>query len=60
MQQVLLGAFIQLGIHMVDTVPEGIRVKIRGGHNILYTISPSSLSTGTHSSSSSSRNSTMV
>ena len=49
MQQVLLGAFIQLGLHMVDTVPEGIRVKIRGGHNILYT--PSSLSTGAHSSS---------
>ena len=36
MQQVLLGAFIQLGIHMVDTVPEGIRVKIRGGSQ--YTI----------------------
>ena len=39
MQQVLLGAFIQLGIHMVDTGSEGIRVKIKGGgHNILYTI----------------------
>ena len=37
MQQVLLGAFIQLGIHMVDTGSEGIRVKIKGGVT-LYTM----------------------
>ena len=29
MQQVLLEVFIQLGLHMVDTVPGGIRIKIR-------------------------------
>ena len=59
MQLVLLDVFIQLGLHMVDTVPEGIRVN-QGGHNIQYTRSPSSLSTGTLSSSNSSMNSTMV
>ena len=32
----LLGAFIQLGLHMINTVPEGIRVKIRGGVTIYY------------------------
>ena len=35
-------------------------LKSGGGHNILYTISPSSLSTGAHSSSNSNKNSTMV
>ena len=59
MQLVLLDVFIQLGVHMVDTVPEGIRVN-QGGHNIQYTSSPSSLSTGTLSTSNSSMNSTMV
>ena len=52
-----MSAFIQLGEHMVDTVPEGIRVKIRGwggGVTMLCTLLPSSLSTGAHSSSNSS------
>ena len=48
MQHVLLGVFIQLGIHMVDTVPEGIRVKITQS-GLKHTISPNSLSTGTQS-----------
>ena len=37
MQQVLLGVFIQLGIHMIDTAPEGIRIKIRD-QGLIYNV----------------------